>query len=245
VATWLVAAAGAQAQQLDAVLQAQAEADRAAAASQERIDRLRDATQDAAARYREARAEADSLDLYNSHLSRQLAAQASELASIRKQLAEIETTQREIHPLMERMLDTLEQFIALDVPFLLEERTRRAQTLREMMNRADVSISEKYRRILEAYQIELEYGRTLEAYEGGLGEGEAERTVHFVRLGRISLLYQTLDGRETGYWDGQRKSWVRDDDYAQEVREALRVARKAGAPGLLIVPVPPPKDVAS
>jgi hypothetical protein len=109
------------------------------------------------------------------------------------------------------------------------------------MQRADVAISEKYRRILEAYQIELEYGRTLEAYEGSLGE----RTVTFVRLGRISLMYQTQDGQETGYWDAQKKNWVVDNSYGERVRAAIAVARKEGAPDLLQVPVPAPQEVRS
>ena len=69
------------------------------------------------------------------------------------------------------------------------------------MPRADITISEKYRLILEAYQIELEYGRTLSAYEGRLGTGADARTVEFAQLGRVSLMYRTLDGSETGYWD--------------------------------------------
>ena len=74
-----------------------------------------------------------------------------------------------------------------------------------MMSRADVTISEKYRRILEAYQVELDYGRTLEAYEGKLGSGDDARTVQFLRVGRVALLYQTLDGKETGYWDARQE----------------------------------------
>ncbi|HUE37895.1 MAG TPA: DUF3450 domain-containing protein, partial [Candidatus Binatia bacterium] len=130
-----------------------------------------------------------------------------------------------------------------DVPFLIEERTQRVANLKQMMTRADVSTSEKYRRILEAYQIEMEYGRTLEAYEGKLGNGDKARTVQFVRMGRVALMYQTPDGKETGYWDGGGKKWVVDDGYAHDVREAIRVAKKQGAPDLLWVPVQAPTTV--
>ena len=146
-------------------------------------------------------ADADSLERYNKQLDSQVKSQEAEMASIERQLTEIETTNREVQPLMQQMVDTLDQFVKLDVPFLLEERTARVQNLKDMMGRADVTISEKYRRILEAYQIELEYGRTLDAYSGRLGTGADARTVEFVRLGRVSLMYRTLDGAEVGYWD--------------------------------------------
>jgi hypothetical protein len=125
----------------------------------------------------------------------------------------------------------------------LEERTARVQNLGTHA-RADVPISEKYRRILEAYQIELEYGRTLEAYEGRL-TGTDDRTVEFARLGRVSLMYRTLDGSETGYWDAEKMDWVVDESYREAVEEALRVARRDGAPDLLTVPVPAPQEVRS
>lgn len=236
-------APAAMAQTLEGVLTAQAEADKAAAASQQRINEVQDKTQDALGKYLQAVAEADSLRKYNEQLGAQVKSQREEVASIERQLLEIETTVREVQPLMQRMVDTLEKFVGLDVPFLLGERTKRVANLKEMMARADVTISEKYRRILEAYQIELEYGRTLDSYEGKLGEGDGAKTVEFVRLGRISLMYQTPDGEETGYWDQQQRTWVRDDDYAHEVKEALRVAKKIGAPDLLTVPVPAPQEV--
>ena len=203
------------------------------------------AQSDAAGRYAQAVADAESLERYNNQLQEQVRSQEEEIASIERQLVEIETTNREVQPLMQQMVDTLARFVELDVPFLIDERTNRVQGLKDMMGRADVTISEKYRRILEAYQIELEYGRTLDAYEGRLVGAGDERTVEFVRLGRISLMYRTLDGTETGYWDNGQKQWVPDNSYAEAVEEALRVARRDGAPELLTVPVPAPQEVRS
>jgi hypothetical protein len=230
--------------QLNEVIDAQVKADRAAAQSQQRIDETRDRTQDAAASYAQSVAEAESLQKYNKQLEAQVLSQEAEIASIAKQLLDIETTNREIQPLMQQMVGSLKEFVSLDVPFLIEERARRVQNLEDLLSRADVTISEKYRRILEAYQIELEYGRTLEAYEGKLaesGEGGA-RTVEFVRLGRLSLMYRTRDGEETGYWDRYQRKWIVDNDYADAVQEALRVAKKSGSPDLLTVPVPAPRE---
>jgi hypothetical protein len=66
-----------------------------------------------------------------------------------------------------------------------------------------------------------------------------------VRLGRVSLMYRTLDGAETGYWDAKAKKWVPDASYKNDIQQALRVARGQGAKELLIVPVPPPEEVRS
>jgi septal ring factor EnvC (AmiA/AmiB activator) len=214
-----------------------------ASASQERIDRLDDDTQKLLAEYRQVTAEAESFKTYNDQLAAQIPSQLDEMASIEQQLQDVETTQREVLPMMQRMLETLERFVQLDVPFLADERRRRIANLKEMMDRADVTVSEKYRRIVEAYQIEMEYGRTLEAYEGKLGDAEDARAVQFVRVGRIALLYQTLDRKETGYWDGGKKDWVVDDSYRHAFTENLEIAKKIGAPDLLTVPVPAPKEV--
>jgi hypothetical protein len=237
--------AGAQQQKLDAVQGEQNAADKAAAAAQDRIDKIHDETQDMVSQYRQALADADSYRAYSEQLSSQLRAQQEEITSIQKQLTEVEATGRDVWPLMEKMVDTLEQFVALDLPFLKGERERRVKGLKDMLQRADVTISEKYRRILEAYQIEMEYGRTLEAYEGLVGEGESAKKVEFLRVGRVALLYQTPDGRETGYWDVEKKSWVRDSGYRNAVKEGLSVAKKLGAPDILTLPVPAPKEVKS
>jgi hypothetical protein len=233
------------AQSIDAAVEAQSQTDTAAAAAQQSINQMVDQTQDAANRYAQALAELESLNKYNENLQRQVDAQVTEMASIQRQLTDIETTNREVMPLMERMVDLLDKFVAADTPFFADERRTRVDTLKEMMGRADVAISEKYRRILEAYQIELEYGRTFDAYEGMIGSGDQARTVTFVRLGRVSLMYRTLDGNEVGYWDAQKKDWVQDNTYADAVRAALDVALKKGAPDIIFAPVPAPQEVRS
>jgi hypothetical protein len=231
--------------QLQEALTAQAAVDKEAADNQSEINKLRDRTQDAAGRYAQAVADAESLERYNKQLQEQVRSQEAEIASIEKQLSEIETTNREVQPLMQQMVDTLAQFVALDVPFLLDVRTNRVQNLKDLMPRADVTISEKYRLILDAYQIELEYGRTMSSYQGRLGKGADARTVEFVQLGRVSLMYRTIDGSESGYYDATKKDWVRDDSYKDSIDLALRVVSRATGAELLTVPVQAPQEVRS
>lgn len=230
-------------QKLRAALLEQSAADKDAASSQARIDRMQDETADMVGKYHQALADTESMRKYTEQLSVQVKSQSDRIADMQKQLSEIETTQRDVLPLMQKMVDTLDQFVKLDVPFLIEERTKRVETLKQLLSRADVSNSEKYRRILEAYQIEMEYGRTFDAYPGKLGEGDGAKTVQFVRLGRVAVMYQTLDGRETGYWDQQKKGWVQDNGYAHDVKRALSVAKKEGAPDLVMVPIAAPTEV--
>lgn len=203
------------------------------------------AQDDPAGAYAQAKADTASLERFIVQQEEQVRSQEAEIGSLERQLVEIDTTNRQVQPLLEQMVNTLVRFVELDVPFLLEERTSRVRDLQALMSRSDVSVAEKYRLILEAYQAELDYGRTLEAYEGRLGTGADARTVEFARLGRVSLMYRTLDGSETGYWDAQQKQWVVDDSYADKVEEAIRVARGDGPPELLIVPVPVPQEVRS
>jgi hypothetical protein len=205
----------------------------AQADSQHRVDKLADERQGLADDYRNTLRETDSLKLYIQQLRAQLQSQEQEKDSIRGEIRETARTNVEILPLMQDMLGTLAQFVDLDVPFLLDERHERVKKLQDMMPRADVTVSEKFRRIVEAYQIEIDYGRTIESYTGNLGG----KQVDFLRVGRVGLLYQTPDGKETGYWDRDKKGWVVDNSYGDGVREGLKVARKQTSPDLLIVPV--------
>ena len=111
------------------------------------------------------------------------------------------------------------------------------------MHRADVTEAEKYRRIMEAYQIENEYGRTIEAYRASLQLDDRETTVDFLRFGRIALVYQSLDETQAGRWDQTMGSWVPlDSSFRSSIRHGLRIARKQAAPDLIRLPLAVPAD---
>jgi Protein of unknown function (DUF3450) len=194
------------------------------------------AAQDGGTRYAKALADADITQRYNAQIQTQVRSQQSEIASLEQQLAGMDQTAADVQPLLQRMFDDLEKFVAADVPFLKDERQMRIERLRDLMGNPEATPAEKYRRLLEAYQIEMEYGRTMDASTQEIDGKPAD----LVRLGRVSLMYRTQDGNKTGYWDNQKKAWVEDLDQARAIAEALRIAKGAGAPDLITVPVPAP-----
>lgn len=247
VLAWLVWPAAAEEKKgvpLETVVQAQIAADKDAVESQKRINEMDDQAKDMLQKYNLLVAEAESMTNYSDQLQLQVKDQNDAIASYNQQLIDIEHTAREVMPMMQRMLDQIDRFVELDLPFLLDERRERIQKLKDAMGKADVAISEKYRRIVEAYQIELDFGRTLESYEGKLQGDAAGRTVRFLRIGRVALLYQTLDGEETGYWDADKKAWVVDSHYREAMMAGVSVALKEGAPELIEAPVRAPTDSA-
>jgi len=145
-------------------------------------------------------------------------------------------------PLMLEMIETLGQIIESDMPFRLDERRARVRRLRDMMDQADVTTSEKYRRVMEAYQGELEYGRTTEAYSGPLPA--TGQTVEFLRVGRTLLVYQTSDQATTGWFNPTTRMYEElADRYRLEVKKGLTIARNEKAPDLVVLPVPGPEAV--
>ena len=141
-----------------------------------------------------------------------------------------------------RMVDALEQFIALDVPFLVDQRNARVAQLQALLARSDVTVAEQFRNVLQAWQEERDYGSTIEAYTGLLEINGVNREVNFLRVGRVALVYQTPDGGLSGAWDQRTRQWITlGGDYQNAIREGLRVAR-TGTPELLLVPVPAPEE---
>ena len=212
-------------------------------ASQKRINVIDDQTDEMASEYRTTLDTIESLRVYNAQLEKLIASQEAELASLDEQISSVTQVGREVTPLMLRMVDALVSFVNADVPMLVTERNERLDGLIALMDRADVEDSEKYRRIMEAYQIENEYGRTIEVYQDTLNIGGEERTLDFLRVGRVALLYQTLDGEEVGAWDQKARAWVElPSEYSDSIRKGIRIARKQLAPDMIRVPVAAPED---
>lgn len=224
---------------LDAALDESQRLAAEARASQTRIDALDDASQRLLAEYRAALLQAEALKGYNAQLRALVAAQREELGGYRQQLDDLARTQEAVTPQMRQMVEVLGEFIEADLPFLPHERAERLSQLRALLPRADVSLADKYRRILEAYQIESDYGRTLEAWRGELTMAEAPpRSVDFLRLGRSMLYYQTLDGHQSGWWDARARTWrLLENDQRRPLRQAIAIARQQQAPQWLALPV--------
>jgi hypothetical protein len=211
----------------------------AQATSQRRVDDLGEERRSLAEEYRTVLREIEGLEAYNRQLERQLRLQGEEIAIIDESIAQATTVDRQVLPLMLRMVSALEQFVALDVPFLPRERAERLQFVLEAIDRVDVTVAEKFRQVLEAYLIELEFGRTIEAYTGTVDVDGQTLEVDFLRVGRIGLYYQTLDGLQSARWDVGAKRWERlAASDRNPVRDAIRVARKLTAPNLLTLPLP-------
>jgi hypothetical protein len=229
------------AQALDSSVTVEKQINEESASSQNRVSSLARQTQDLLGEYRAVVRETESLKIYNDNLQKVVDDQHSEEGSINRQLAGLEETNRGVVPLMLEMIDSLDRIVQADVPFRIEERRARVERLRNMMGQAEVTASEKYRRVMEAFQSELEFGRTTEAYSDTLPA--TGQTVEFLRVGRTLLVYQTSDNSVTGWFNPRSRVFeeLDDDRFRLEVKDGLAIARNEKAPDLVMLPVPGPE----
>ena len=192
---------------LEPAVQKATEINESAAKSQQKINSITDQIDNKLQQFKAINKETTGLDVYNGQLQKQIDNQMQEMADLNASIDGVSIIERQITPLMMRMITGLEQFVELDVPFLAQERNNRVVELQAMMDRADIAPSEKFRRVMEAYQVEMDYGRTLEAYSGLHTIDGQERDVDFLRVGRTALIYQTRDASLQGRWNKQTRQW--------------------------------------
>ena len=243
VGTLAGATAAVQASTLDQILAVGESKNAAARKSQAKIDRLADETNDLLQDYKTVSKQIDGLKVYNARLQRQIDNQVLRIGEIDDSISQVTVIQRQMTPLVIRMIDGLEKFVELDVPFHMEERQKRISFLRANLDRSDVTVAEKFRQVLEAYKIENEYGRKIDAYKGSVDIDGVERDVNFFRVGRIALLYQTTDTEISGAWDQASRSWVplERGEYRNAIMKGLRIARKEASIDLMNLPIAAPE----
>lgn len=214
--------------------------------AQQKIDALAKDTRSKIDEYQSHLKLVEGLKRYNAMLGNQLDNQQEEIATLNKSIGEVALVERQILPLMSRMIDALETFVGLDIPFLIDERKKRVSKLRELLSRSDVTVAEKTRRVLEAYQIENDYGRTIEGYKAKLELSGASFDADFLRVGRVALMYRTVGNEEVGYWDAHSKRWqaLESVPYRRYIEQGLKVARQEIAPKLITVPINPAEEIA-
>lgn len=230
-------------QNLDTVLQVGQAKVTLAADSQKRIDRIAQETDDLTQEFKAQNKLIDDLRVYNTQMQKQVDGQLGVVTELEKSIEKVTVIERQIQPLIFKMLDALDQFIGFDKPFSLEERKNRIETVRSNQERADISVSEKFRQVLEAYKIESAYSGTLESYDSSEeidGPGTAKRDVKILRVGRVSLMYQTTDGQQSGYWNKDKWETL-DSSYNAGVLKGLRIARDQASKDIMLVKVQAPE----
>ncbi|MEM8496968.1 MAG: DUF3450 domain-containing protein [Pseudomonadota bacterium] len=232
----------ASADTLDSIMRVGQAKTTAAQQSQARIDTIADQTGDLLNDYKTVNKEIDGLRIYNQRLEIQIANQLARLEELEDSIGQVTVIQRQITPLIIRMIDGLEQFIGLDIPFKSKERNDRVAFLRANVDRSEISAAEKFRQVLEAYKIENEYGRKVQTYADEVdidGSGTA-RKVDILQVGRIALLAQTTDREVTAAW-GDNGWEVLDSSYTSSVSKGIRIAKKQAAIDIMTLPIPAPE----
>lgn len=216
----------------------QSQTNASSAASQQRIDKSAEQSIKLQSEIEQLQQEVKNLQAYQNHLNALIVSQEQEVSSFERQIDEIKSTRQGVVPLMYQMIEGLEQNLAQDVPIKPQQRAKRIAKLDNMMTRADIADAEKYRRILEAYQIELDYGTKLGLYQGQITADGKQLEVDVLHMGRLSLVARSLNGLNYWSWDANKREWRSLDlSLKSELDKAYSIAAKQTAPSLVTLPV--------
>ena len=219
-------------------LEVVAKTNRGAVASQKKIDGLSRDTQGMLEEYRKLQDGSEYQAAYTRELEQLSQTQQLQIDALQEQIAQARITRQRIVPLMRSMADALEKFVVLDLPFQHEERINAVLQLKQRLGQPDLSVSARFRLLLEAYQLEQDYGGKIAAWRGPLQFQGEDLSVEYLRVGRAALYFQSLDGETSGYWNARDEAWIAlDSGYNRSLGQALGVARNMTAPQLLHLPM--------
>jgi len=214
-----------------------------AESSQAKIDELIDGAQDRLIRYRGLLKQVEGLNEYNQQLSAQIEGQKDLLQRFDKSLSQVALIERQMSPLVSTMVDALAKFVELDLPFNVGERLQRIAFLEDSLVAADIDVAERFRQVIEAYQIENEYGRKIDSYQAIVELDGQRREVDVLRVGRLAMVCQTKDAALVGRWSAENKRWELIDNitYRSAIRNGIKVANKQASIDILTLPLPAPE----
>jgi len=139
---------------------------------------------------------------------------------------ETDRVEAELEVFLDSVLLRLESAIVEDLPFLEAERQGRLADLKMMMVDPQTSSAEKFRRIFEALQIEAEYGISVEVTQTTVELDRVPVLVDMLRVGRVSLLCQTIDQKKSAVFDPGQKNWqILPENVNRDISRAVAMAR--------------------
>lgn len=235
----LLVVPAAHADEVGEALDASLAAQRAARESQQRIDKLDAETRALRDKRRAAEWHALQLAAYAEQLEQEAIAAEQQRAGLEAELARVASTGTDLLPLAQRMLAELEAHVARDLPFLQEVRRRRIEEARTLLGDPQRGQAEKFRRVLEAWRSEVEYGYTIGAEDAATDCAGQPGSATLVRVGRVGLYCVAAGARAGARWDVAARRWapLEDADAIAEIARAAAMAREKEPAGLLVLPV--------
>ena len=140
------------------------------------------------------------------------------------------------------MVDALEQFVLLDVPFRRRDRLSNIGSLRERLPSSDNSVADTFRAVLNAYLTEAHFGYTIEKYKGAISNDAGRKSGSFLRVGRVSYVFSNQEEAESFIWDADFQDWVSlPTSFEDDLNEAIRAVESGNLQQLMLIPlvVPP------
>ncbi len=211
--------------------------------SQEKIDKIVEGAQERLIQYRSLLKQIEGLEAYNEQLSTQVAGQLNLIARFDASISQVALIERQMTPLVEKMAASLQDFIELDLPFDFEERQERMAFIQDNLAAADIDVAEKFRQVIEAYQIENTYGRKIDTYQDIVTLNGTEQDVNVLRVGRIAMVCQTKDATTSARWDNDNRTWEVLDNvtYRNAIRNGIKMAKKQASINILTLPIAAPE----
>lgn len=161
------------------------------------------------------------------------------IADLKRQKEQMSLLRKELEPFLDNTVETLHEDVANDLPFLEHERLERLAFLDQSLTDPELALSEKLRRVLEALQVEADYGNSIEVTEHTLPLASGDTMVQILRLGRIGLFYLSPNGDKVGQWDQQKQVWTPlPDEYRDTVRVTIDIIEQKRAAELITLPLP-------
>jgi hypothetical protein len=233
----------AAAQSLDDLLEAGERRIQQAMAQQDEIDAIVEVTEDRFEEYQVLLREIEDLRIYNNLLQAQVDDQNRDLAQLYQSIDDVGLIERQILPLMRRMINGLERFVALGPPFLVDDRTEMVAFLRRLLLRADVTVASQFNNVLAAWLDEVDYGTNGDVYIDNIVTPDGRtREVEILRIGTVALIYLTPDGGQAGAWDKRAGNWVPlDPTLISQIQIGID-SYKTEQPALFVAPIAPPEE---
>ena len=212
--------------------------------SQQAIEGIVTGNQDRLLHYRSLLKQIEGLRAYNQQLTTQIDAQNKLLERFDRSIAQAALIGRQMLPLIQKMTTSLAKFIELDMPFNLVERRERMAGISASLLSADIDVAEKFRQVLEAYQIENEYGRKVDSYQAIIELNGKQQVVDILRVGRIALLCQSKDKKTNCRWNANDRKWqiIENARYRTAIDQGIKMAKKQAPIDILTLPVSAPSD---